>query len=355
LKAEDLKRYIYINNRVDDVLKALGCHSIRERQNGSYYSCAMPDGDNKQSTIIYNEEFLGVQAYTRMITDKYGVNDILSLVAFIRNSDNFTENIKWVCDVIGLDYYSEDVDDLPESIRWTRWMQSAVTSDKKEDNERLKPVSEKVLTYYKPYLSHMFYKDGIPYDIQKQFEIMYDLDSHRIVMPIRDELGTLVGVKGRAVDDVEDKYIYLEPCAKTQVLYGLYENYDNIKKANSVIVVESEKSVMKLTSYGVLNCVAIGGHTLSRTQIEKLIRLNIDEIILCYDEDVFRDEDGVLNKQKYKSEVDKFISQQSVSIMVDINKTILDDKESPADNEEKFFTMYKKRQKVKRGVKKDEV
>ena len=89
MKAGDLKRYIYSSSKIEDVLSALGCHSIKERQNGSYYSCAMPDGDNKQSTIIYNEEFLSVQAYTRMITDKYGVSDILSLVAFIRNSDNF--------------------------------------------------------------------------------------------------------------------------------------------------------------------------------------------------------------------------------------------------------------------------
>lgn len=90
------------------------------------------------------------------------------------------------------------------------------------------------------------------------FEIGYDLDSHRITFPVRDEIGTLVGIKGRALYEWQgDKYIYLERCAKSYILYRLWQNFEDIKKSDSVIVVESEKSVMKLYSYGYFNAVAI--------------------------------------------------------------------------------------------------
>ena len=74
-------------------------------------------------------------------------------------------------------------------------------------------------------LDKIFKDDNIGYETQLEFEIMYDLASDRITIPIRDELGTLVGVKGRSIvnDPDVDKYIYLEPCAKTKVLYGLYK------------------------------------------------------------------------------------------------------------------------------------
>lgn len=350
MNAVELKRYIYENNKIPLILETLDCHHIKSH-NESYYSCGMPDGDNPKSTIIYNDEYIGVSAYTRNIKDKYGNSDLISLVSFINKEENFSKNLKWICDCIGLDYYSDEIDDIPDSIKWTRWMMKVANDELEDEKEYLKPIPEIILTYYKPYLSKMFYEDDIPYEIQQEFEIGYDLATHRITIPIRDELGTLVGVKGRSMFDHQgDKYIYLEPCAKSHILYGLYNNYDDIKKYNQVIVVESEKSVMKLMGYGIFNVVAIGGHQLSKTQVEKLTRLNVDEIVICYDEDVCRLENGKVSKKEYMEEVNKFIPQQNISIMVDINGTILDKKESPADNREKFIQLYESRMKIKRTV-----
>lgn len=350
MNSVELKKYIYENNKMPVILESLNCHHITNHGE-RYFSCGMPDGDNPKSTIIYNNEYIEVNAYTRNIKDKYGYSDIISLVGFINKEGNFSKNLKWICDTIGLDYYSENIEDIPDSIKWTKWMMKIADGEIDDENEILKPVSEKVLTYYKPYLSKMFYEDGIAYEVQQEFEIGYDLATHRITIPIRDELGTLVGVKGRAILNTQgDKYIYLEPCAKSHILYGLFNNYEDIKRKNQVIVVESEKSVMKLMTNGVFNAVAIGGHQLSRVQVEKLIRLNVDEIVICYDEEVCRDkETGKVSKKEYMDEVNKFISQQDVSIMVDIHGTILDKKESPADCINKFNIMYENRIKIKRG------
>ena len=114
-------------------------------------------------------------------------------------------------------------------------------------------------------------------------------------------------------------------------------------------MVESEKSVLKLWSNGIRNVVAIGGHELSKTQVEKLIRLEVDEIIICYDEDVFRNENGKVNKKEYLNEARKFIEQQKVSAMVDVNGDILDKKESPADNLDKFKKMLEDRKVLQEG------
>lgn len=351
MNAIELKRYVYENNKITLILESLDCHHVKSHSGESYYTFGVPDGDNPSSSTIYNNEYLGVVCYTRNIKDKFGNSDLISLVSFINKEENFSKNLKWICDCVGLDYYSEEIEDIPDSIKWTRWMMKVANDELEEEKEYLKPINERILTYYKPYLSKLFYEDGIPHEIQLDFEIGFDLATHRITMPIRDDLGTLVGVKGRAIlEEQGDKYIYLEPCAKTHILYGLYNNYYYIKKLNKVIVVESEKSVMKLMGYGIFNVVAISGHDLSKAQIEKLIRLNVDEIIICYDEDVNRLENGKISKKEYMIEVNKFIPQQNVSLMIDVDGVVLGKKESPADNRDKFVQLYENRIKIKRMV-----
>ena len=75
--------------------------------------------------------------------------------------------------------------------------------------------------------TEFFYDDNISYETQAEFEIGLDVHSHRITIPIRDEFGRLVGIKGRRVWDVVDeynpKYIYLHNCEKSKILYGLYK------------------------------------------------------------------------------------------------------------------------------------
>lgn len=100
---------------------------------------------------------------------------------------------------------------------------------------------------------------------------------------------------------------------------------------------------MKLWQQGIFNCVAIGGHDLSKIQVEKITRLAVKEVILCYDEDVARLENNKIDLTYYKEEINKFIPQQNISIMVDINKSILSEKESPADDMEKFNKLYNER------------
>ena len=300
INAQEIKEYIYENDKIEYILQELDMQGIKVC--GNYIQCGFPislDGKSKKSCVIYHtNDFLNVEAYTRDIKDEYGRSDIINLVCFVK-SLYFTESLKWICDTLGLDYYSDPNEDLPESLKWTK-MVMEVSKGEKEKVERLKPINEKILDYYYKLGSVKFKKEGLSYSTQRIFEVGYDLISDRITIPIRDELGTLVGVKGRRIDsktDMGDKYIYLEPCAKSQILYGLNLTKKYIKEKSEVIVVESEKSVMKLWDYGIKNAVAVGGHDLSRTQVEKLSRLCCNEIIICYDQDVHRGENGKILKK----------------------------------------------------------
>lgn len=350
MDAQYLKEYIIINDKTEYVLEELGCKHIR-LHNNTYYSCAFPfvESDNKNGMLVYIDN-LYVHSNTKNIKDKYGNSDIVSLICYVKDM-YFTKALKWLADILGLDYYKEEQEEIPESLQYTKMLIDMSEGDDFVNEIKLKPISEKVLSYYKSYVNDMFYNDGISYSTQREFEIGFDIHTQRYTIPIRDELGTLVGVKGRYYkkDSDEEKYLYLEPCSKSQVLYGLYKTMEYIKEKNEVIVVESEKSVMVLWSQGIRNVVAIGGHDLSKTQVEKITRLGIKEIILCYDEDVNRMDNGKINKKDYISEANKFIEQIKVTAMVDISGNILSPKESPVDDMDKFNKMYEERKVLQNG------
>lgn len=204
-----------------------------------------------------------------------------------------------------------------------------------QEEKPLKPIPEKILTYYKSYLNDMFLNDGISYDTQKEFEIGYDEYSNRITIPIRSEIGNLVGVKGRLfksqIEEWEQKYIYLEPCARSKILYGLHKTYPYIKREGKCYIGESEKFTLQLWSMGYYNSVGIGGKKISSQQIEKLTRLGVD-LIFCFDKDV--------SKKEIEEIADRFIDGVNIYYIYD-DKNILNEKESPSDSQEKFEYLLK--------------
>lgn len=132
-----------------------------------------------------------------------------------------------------------------------------------------------------------FLRDGISLDTQRFFHIMFDRQSERIVIPLYDELGRLVGVKGRINDsNVEDwvpKYLYLKECQASKILYGYYQNYGDLF-GQSVVVGESEKMVMQAYSFGVKNVVGLGSNSLSEKQARLILQLNPKKVIFALDE-----------------------------------------------------------------------
>ena len=176
----------------------------------------------------------------------------------------------------------------------------------------------------------MFAKDNISFEVQRLFEIGYDDFTNRITIPIRDELNNLVGVKGRLFTEElkEDdlKYLYIEPCNRSKILYGLNITLTYIQQQQCVYVTEAEKGVMQLFTYGYRNAVATCGKKVSQYQIDMLTRLCVP-IVFVFDKDVTQEELQEL--------ADRFIEGTVIYAIID-KDNILDDKESPSDKQEKF-------------------
>lgn len=330
---ESLKEHILENNLIPVVLEELGCHHIKQKD--GFIQCGNPDGDNVTAVCVYENTNLTTINYTRDITNGRKSSDLISLVEFYKD-ETFPYAIKWICDVLDIDYYSDPEQDLPESLKLTKLLLELQTSDETKDEEKpLKPIPEKILSYYKGYVNDMFLEDGVSYETQKEFEIGYDEESERITIPIRDELGNLVGIKGRyfyrSVPDGINKFVYLEKCARSQILYGLYKTINYIKQNKRVFIVEAEKGVQQLWSAGYCEGVATGGKKITQCQIDKLTRLCVP-IIFVFDKDV--------DKKELESIANKFIDEVDVYALID-KDNILSDKQSPTDDMSKFEILLK--------------
>ena len=154
-------------------------------------------------------------------------------------------------------------------------------------NRRLdnKVIDEAVLNEYEAVPSQRFLRDGITLKTQKKFGVGYDIESQRITIPLRDQFGQLVGVKGRLnyEDDDLPKYLFLHKCMMNEILYGYYENY-NYMHGGDILICESEKSVMQGDSFGYHNIVGLGHNLISPTQAKLIVGAMPKRIILCLDE-----------------------------------------------------------------------
>lgn len=328
-----LKSYIIEQSRVDEILQCIGCHHIHYHSSG-YWTCANKDGDNKQAIVIWNNENLPCKNYTRQMTKLDRKTDIIDLVCYTNNMA-FPEALKYLCDILGIEYYHDFNADVPESLQITDLILKMNNHHEFDIDEPLKPISPKILTYYKNRVNDLFLNDHISYETQQEFQIGYDDFTNRITIPIFSEIGDLVGVKGRLfkkqLNEYDLKYIYLEPCQRSKIIYGLNKTIPYIKRAGKIFVPEAEKGVLQLWDYGDRNVGATGGKELSTQQIELLTRLSVD-IILVQDKDV-----GI---EELECTANKFVENIPIYYIYD-KDNILDKKESPTDNPDKWMYLKK--------------
>ena len=326
----ELKEEILNRELISDILSELGCRHIIDR--GEYFSCGNHDGDNPRAIVVYKNEYIGCVNYTRQITKNGRSADIFDLIAYVQDC-SFAEAMKFVCNIAGIDYYGE-TQELPESLQIIKLLKEMSIGEGDEDNSPVKPISEKILSYYLPYGNKMWEDEGISLSTQHFFSIMYDPSTNYIAIPIYDGVGSLVGVKGRYFgepDEFHSRFVYLQKCNKSKILYGLWENREYIKNSKTLIIVESEKSVLKLSELGYSNVVATGGKTISRYQVELITRTGCTPIF-AFDKDVEEDE--------LKNIADIFMDGITVYAIID-RDNILDEKESPSDNPQKWQHLIK--------------
>jgi len=116
----------------------------------------------------------------------------------------------------------------------------------------------------------------------------YDRFRNRVIFPIKDGMGRVVGFAGRVLDDSLPKYLNTpetELFRKAELLYGLDRARPAIRKSGEAIVVEGYMDVIALHQTGFGNAVAALGAALTERQAEQLARLDARRVYLAFDAD----------------------------------------------------------------------
>lgn len=113
-----------------------------------------------------------------------------------------------------------------------------------------------------------------------------DFFRNRLMFPIRDEQGRLVGFSGRSMDGTDPKYINSRESAmfsKGSTLFGLHQARPLLRESRKAVLVEGQMDAIACSRAGVPACAPLGT-ALTENQAQKLKRF-ADEVVVFYDGD----------------------------------------------------------------------
>jgi DNA primase len=115
----------------------------------------------------------------------------------------------------------------------------------------------------------------------------YDRFRDRLMFPIRDTRGRVIGFGGRVLGSGEPKYLNSPETAlfhKGKELYGLYETRLARRALRRLLVVEGYMDVVQLHQAGVTDAVATLGTATTPEHLRRAFRL-VSEVVFCFDGD----------------------------------------------------------------------
>src|SRR6185369_17582451 len=115
----------------------------------------------------------------------------------------------------------------------------------------------------------------------------YDRFRDRVMFPILNSRGLVIGFGGRILDKGEPKYLNSPETPlfeKGREVYGLVQARDAIRVAGRVLVVEGYMDVVALAQFEVGYAVATLGTATTPIHVTKLLKL-ADQLVFCFDGD----------------------------------------------------------------------
>jgi len=318
------------DNNIRLILQDIGCNRIVKHTNE--YRCAKDINDTNSTRVVVKIN----DNLTANIYDLTPVKGDILVVVMELSRSKLSKAIEICCSSIGIKYIANfEPKTTIEKKKAFGGFFSTLSKDKNENKLKLNYHEEDILTDFVNQGNIRFYNDGINYEVQTEFEIMYDDISERLTIIWRDINGRIVGIMGRYNKSAEycdkhniSKWLPITNLSfpKSQLLYGLYQNYKYILQEGRVYVGESEKFVLQACSFNVRNVVAIGSHDISSVQRNILVSLGV-EIVTCMDNDI-PDEFNVEQCKKLMSK--SCLVGGKVGFIM--NDDILEGKQSPTDS-----------------------
>jgi 5S rRNA maturation endonuclease (ribonuclease M5) len=136
-----------------------------------------------------------------------------------------------------------------------------------------------------------FVKRGINASIlASYYAFECDNNSHflhgRACLSILDDDDNIVGFTGRAIGNIEPKWLHFPKSLETsKVLFGLNQCKNSIKDNKYVLLVEGPLDVLKLKQLGINNSVSMLGTNFSKEHVKLLLKYNVISLILYLDPD----------------------------------------------------------------------
>ena len=271
---EEIKAKLLEDSRsIEHILDTFGFDKIRS--NHREIRCAFEPGMNPTAVVIrlQNNENLFVKDYERNLS--------LDLINYLVKSKDIP--FKDVMNAIKQELHLESIYNYKRKVGLFGGLYDRLSRPNSEID--VITYSEEVLKEYGNTPNLLWLKDGISLETQRKWGVGYDVCSQRITLPIRTSTNEVMAVKGRAnfeLGEFEPKYLYLIQGWMSQTLFGYSENYSTLYEGD-VIIVESEKSVLKLDSWGYNNVVALGNNSLSPAQAKLIMSLNPKSVIFMLD------------------------------------------------------------------------
>ena len=307
-----------------NILETFDCR--KARINGREIRCAREENSNPTAVVIrlVNNE--------NLLVKDYELNTVLDLINYLVKIK--CASFKDVMNAIKQELHLDSIYNYKKKVGLFGGIYSNISRSNGEISVTTYP--EEILKQYGNTPCTLWLKDGISLSTQRKWGIGYCVQSQRITFPIRTSTGEIMAIKGRLNGDPEEfepKYLYLVNGPMSQTLFGYSENYSSLYE-NEVLVVESEKSVLKLDSWGYNNVVALGSNSLSTTQAKLLMSLNPKCVTFMLDRDL-----PLENTKRNADLLKTFCTMKQLQIRYWdwTNNITLDEKSAPCDDSKEEF------------------
>lgn len=307
-----------MNNSIDDILAQFN-NKIKLSQFLSKFLDLTPRGDSFVAKCPFHNE----KTPSFSINDDKGLfhcfgcgvgGNVFTFVSKYKNL-TFRESLEFVADLVGvkLSSYDRNSNNIIQKRKYklinlvNEYFKNNLLNNKKAFSYlRQREIDESFINKFevgyclpnheslvKSFQKYEFSIDdlidiGLIIQSKKNKNNYFGRFSDRIIFPIYNFANQVVGFGGRTLSNSKIKYINSPENVlfkKSENLYGLNQNFENIKKLKDIILVEGYLDVMALNSHGVLTSVATLGTSFSEIQINKMWSFS-DTPIVCFDGDL---------------------------------------------------------------------
>lgn len=320
---DDLKEMAEKINLVDYIGQT---EELRRRGQNYFINCPFHKGDDTPSLCIYTDS----QRW-----HCFGCNAGGDIYQWIVDKENvsFSVAVQKVMSLVGVTVRPHIEN---KAMSFFKTIKKAVNPESKQEITRT--VLDWNRDYYDKYdheLPVEWLNEDMKPEALKEYYIMVDNSANRIVYPVLDRNGVLIGVKGRTrINNYKllglQKYMNYYKVGTLDYFQGWQQALPSIQSGKPIIIFEGIKSCIKAWGWGIKNTIASETAKLSDGQIELLIRNRIPEVIIGWDTD--KDLQCIIEDQKIMM-LKRFTR---VSVIIDTDK-LLDSKMAPVDKGEEIF------------------